>query len=188
MCELSLRGFLPGLAPPQHWRGCIFYSVRLTMNAITLLMGGVVAAVISEQIRKHLRAALREAETKRKLDAVQHDLQIARSIQQSLLPKDKPQVPGFDVAGWNKPADDTGGDYFDWQTIPDGRVVISLADVMGHGIGPPSLASVCRAYARSSFRATQDLYQLVKISEAFGLDLTTGRFATFVALVCCLVL
>jgi phosphoserine phosphatase RsbU/P len=82
-------------------------------------------------------------------------------------------------------ADDTGGDYFDWQTISDGRVVISLADVMGHGIGPALLASVCRAYARSSFRAAQDLKSaLESVNEAFGLDLTTGRFTTFAALVC----
>ena len=177
--------FYLGWRPPSIGEAASFTQSGVTMNAVTLLTGGVIAAVISEQIRKHLRAALREAETKRKLDAVQHDLQIARSIQQSLLPKDKPQLPGFDVAGWNKPADDTGGDYFDWQTIPDGRVVISLADVMGHGIGPALLASVCRAYARSSFRATQDLKLAVEsINEAFGLDLTTGRFATFVALVC----
>jgi hypothetical protein len=46
---------------------------------------------------------------------VQHDLQVARSIQQSLLPQETPRSLDM-VAGWNHPADDTGGDYFDWKT------------------------------------------------------------------------
>jgi hypothetical protein len=80
------------------------------LNAITLFVGGLVAAGVAGQIRKHVQAALREAETKRALDAMQHDLQIARSIQQSLLPQEPPQIAGFEIAGWNRPADDTGGD------------------------------------------------------------------------------
>jgi hypothetical protein len=174
-----------GWTPPSIGEAASFTQSAVTLNAITLLMGGVVGAAVSGQVRKHFHAALREAETKRKLDAVQYDLQIARSIQQSLLPQAPPRIPGFDIAGWNQPADDTGGDYFDWQTLADGRLIVSLADVTGHGIGPALLASVCRAYARSAFRATQDLKSALEhINEAFSADLTTGRFTTFVALVC----
>ena len=71
-------------------------------------MGGIVAGAVAGQIRKHVQAALREAETKSKLNAIQHDLQVAQSIQQSLLPRDTPHLAGFDIAGWNRPADDTG--------------------------------------------------------------------------------
>jgi serine phosphatase RsbU (regulator of sigma subunit) len=158
----------------------------VSLNALTLLATGFVAGAITRQIRKHLQAALREAETKRKLEAVQHDLQVARSIQQSLLPVDSPHVPGFDIAGWNQPADETGGDYFDWKSLPDGKVVVTLADVTGHGIGPALLASVCRAYARASFTINKTLTTAFEhINQAFGADLCTGRFATFVAAVCC---
>ncbi len=121
----------------------------------------------------------------RKLEVVQHDLQVARSIQQSLLPQEAPLIEGFEIAGWNHPADDTGGDYFDWKTLADGKVVVSLADVTGHGIGPALLASVCHAYARSSFGAEQDLpASLERINQELGADLTPGRFVTFVAAVC----
>jgi serine phosphatase RsbU (regulator of sigma subunit) len=155
------------------------------LNAITLLVGGVVAGAVARQIRKHVDAALREAETKRKLEAVQHDLQVARSIQQSLLPKDRPPLAGFDVAGWNKPADDTGGDYFDWMTLDDGKLVATLGDVTGHGIGPALLAAVCRAYARASLTAERDLSTAFgHINQALGHDLTPERFVTFVAAVC----
>jgi len=80
-----------------------------------ILTGGLVAAVVASRIRTHVAAALREAELKNKLDQVNHDLDIARSIQQDLLPAQSPTLENFDLAGWNQPADQTGGDYFDWQ-------------------------------------------------------------------------
>jgi len=155
------------------------------LNAVTLLFGGIIAGAVARQIRKHVEAALREAETKRKLEAIEHDLQVARSIQQSLLPKDRPPLAGFDIAGWNKPADDTGGDYFDWMTLDDGKLVATLGDVTGHGIGPALLAAVCRAYARASFSAGHDLSTtLGHINQALQHDLTPERFVTFAAAVC----
>jgi serine phosphatase RsbU (regulator of sigma subunit) len=155
------------------------------LNALLLLMGGLIAGAVARQIRKHVEAALREAETKRRLEAVQHDLQVARSIQQSLLPKDRPPLAGFDVAGWNKPADDTGGDYFDWMTRDDGKLIATLGDVTGHGIGPALLAAVCRAYARASLTAERDLSTAFgRINQALGRDLTQERFVTFAAAVC----
>ena len=176
---LGWRPPLPGTPAPMTQAG-------VSLNAITLLFGGIVAAAVAGQIRRHVGAALREAETKRRLEAVEHDLQIARSIQQSLLPQDSPRVAGFEIAGWNQPADDTGGDYFDWKVFPDGKVVVSLADVTGHGIGPALLASVCRAYARSSFSSEGDLPRaLEKINHELGADLSVGRFVTFAAAICC---
>jgi len=155
------------------------------VNGIVLLMGGALAGSVAGQIRKHVEAALREAETKRKLEAIQHDLQVARSIQQSLLPRDRPSIGGFDIAGWNKPADDTGGDYFDWMTRDDGKLVATLGDVTGHGIGPALLAAVCRAYGRASLTVERDLSRAFgHINQALGRDLTQERFVTFAAAVC----
>lgn len=157
----------------------------VTLNGVTLFATGVVAGAIARQIRKHVLAALRQAETRRKLDAVRHDLKVARSIQQSLLPRHPPKIPGFEIAGWNQPADDTGGDYFDWESFADGKVIVSLADVTGHGIGPALLAAVCRAYARASFSVNEKLTASFEhLNRAMGADLGSGRFATFVAAVC----
>lgn len=157
----------------------------VTLNAVTLFAAGVVAGAIARLIRRQVRAALRQAETRRKLDAVRHDLKVARSIQQSLLPREAPKIQGFEIAGWNQPADDTGGDYFDWESFADGKVIVSLADVTGHGIGPALLASVCRAYARASFSLNEQLTASFEhINRAMGADLGSGRFATFVAAAC----
>jgi len=175
-----------GWRPPEFGTPATLAQSAVSLNAITLLTTGLVAGAITREIRKHVHAALREAETRRKLDAVQHDLQVARSIQQSLLPQESPQISGFEIAGWNQPADETGGDYFDWKSLPDGKVVVTLADVTGHGIGPALLAAVCRAYARASFTVSQTLTAAFDhINQALGSDLSSGRFATFVAAVCC---
>jgi serine phosphatase RsbU (regulator of sigma subunit) len=146
---------------------------------------GALAAAVAAEIRTHVESALREAETQHQLKQVEHELQIARSIQQSLLPKVRPQIPGFEVAGWSRSADDTGGDFYDWKRLPDGRWVMVLADVTGHGIGPAMLASVCRAYSRANFNARDDLQTMLRnINQSFAEDLTPERFATFVAALC----
>lgn len=153
--------------------------------AIMICATGLMAALVARETRKHLQAALREAETQRVLKQMEHDLTIARSIQQSLLPKVRPSIEGYEIAGWNRSADATGGDYFDWTKLDDGSVVVTLADVTGHGIGPALLASVCRAYARASFNPTESLANTMqRINRSFGGDLSPGRFATFVAAVC----
>jgi serine phosphatase RsbU (regulator of sigma subunit) len=153
--------------------------------AAILLASGYLAGMVSAEIRKHVQAALREAEMQSQLKEVEHDLEIAKSIQQSLLPRTRPIIKGMEISGWNLPADATGGDYFDWKQMRDGRLVVTLADVTGHGIGPALLASVCRAYARSSFDTHDDVVTAMqRINQYFGEDLPAGRFATFVAAVC----
>jgi serine phosphatase RsbU (regulator of sigma subunit) len=150
-----------------------------------LLTSGFVAGMVSGEIRKYVQATLHEAEMQRQLKEVEHDLDIARSIQQSLLPRTRPSIHGMEISGWNLPADATGGDYFDWKKLRDGRLVVSLADVTGHGIGPALLASVCRAYARSSFDTHDNVMKAMQhLNTFFGEDLPAGRFATFVAAVC----
>jgi serine phosphatase RsbU (regulator of sigma subunit) len=148
-------------------------------------VAGCVAGAVAREVRKHVNAALREAETKRQMERLEHDMKVARSIQLSLLPSNTPAIKGFDVAGWNLAADETGGDFYDWQQFPNGKLLVVLADVTGHGLGPAILAAVCRAYARASFSVQDDLLAAMRrINTALSQDLTPGRFATLVAAIC----
>lgn len=154
--------------------------------ALLLLVAGGVAAAVATEVRRYVLAALREAEATRQVERLQHDMAIARSIQQSLLPRDTPTIQGFEVAGWNLPAEETGGDFYDWQTFPNGKVALLVADVTGHGLGPAILAAVCRAYTRANLNLQDGLINaMVRINAALVQDLTPGRFATLVAAVCC---
>jgi len=149
--------------------------------AMMILVAGLIAAGVAAKIRQHVTVALTEAETRRRVELMERDLNIARSIQQGLLPGDAPPVEPFGLAGWSQPADETGGDYFDWQQLPDGRLAISLADVTGHGIGPALVTAVCRAYARASFPSGQKVGAIIDhINELLVEDLPAERFVTFV--------
>ena len=150
------------------------------MYAGVIFTGGILAAVVAGRIRIHVAAALREAELKGELDQVNHDLDIARSIQQDLLPEHSPTLENFDVAGWNEPADQTGGDYFDWQSLPGGRLAISLGDATGHGIGPALVSALCRAYARASLVVDDEHHQVLdRLNCLLADDLSANRFVTF---------
>jgi serine phosphatase RsbU (regulator of sigma subunit) len=133
---------------------------------------------MTAELRSHVDRLASERASREKLE---RDLDLARSIQQGLLPSGPPEIEGFEIAGWSQPADQTGGDYYDWQPLPDGRLAVTLADVTGHGIGPALVTAVCRAYARASFPSQEELGTLVnRINELLVEDLTTGRFVTFV--------
>jgi len=134
--------------------------------------------LMTERLQSHIK---RLAEEEAARGRIERDLAIARDIQQSLLPNVVPTLPGFDLAAWSLPADETGGDYYDWQVLPNGNVAISLADVTGHGVGPALVTAVCRAYARASFPSETDIgVALDRINDLLVEDLSNGRFVTFV--------
>ena len=148
--------------------------------ASLILAAGLVAAMVAGQIRGYVAATLHEAKLQAKLDQVRRDLDIARSIQQGLMPVKAPRLDDFEIAGWNQPADETGGDYFDWQVLPDGRIAISLGDATGHGIGPALVSASCRAYARASLLTLDGKDGLLRrLNTLLAEDLPSNRFVTF---------
>jgi sigma-B regulation protein RsbU (phosphoserine phosphatase) len=110
------------------------------------------------------------------------DLEVARRIQQDLLPATKPSLPLYDIAGWNRAADKTGGDYYDWQLLPNNRLLVSVADVTGHGIGPALVAAVCRAYARAAEKDRELDSFMQQLNNLLVDDMPEGRFVTFAGL------
>jgi sigma-B regulation protein RsbU (phosphoserine phosphatase) len=120
------------------------------------------------------------AEERAAREKIERDLDLARDIQRGLLPKTEPQAPGFEIAGWNQAADKTGGDYFDWLELPDGRTIVTLADVTGHGIGPALIVAVCRAYMRAAASTGGvDLAEaLGRVNDLLHADIPSNRFVT----------
>jgi serine phosphatase RsbU (regulator of sigma subunit) len=144
-----------------------------------LLGAGIVAAAVARQIRQHLIAALQEVQTRLKLDRIEFDLNVARSIQMGLLPKQAPVVAGYEIAGWSEPADQTGGDYYDWIELPDGRIIVTIADASGHGIGPALLIAACRAYFRAIATRLDPLeHVMAQVDALLAVDVPDGRFIT----------
>jgi len=136
------------------------------------------AEVLGSQCAVALQRArlLEEYVAKQKIE---NDLSIAREIQLGLLPVKMPHVPGYDLAGWNSPADHTGGDIFDAVSLGGGRVLLMLADACGHGIGPALSVTQLRAMVRMALRLRTDLSDLHShTNNQLVEDLSSERFIT----------
>lgn len=158
------------------------YPLHLSYGLL-LAVTGVAGALVASTVRGHVRAAVSESEARdaadRRAQMLGREMSIAADIQKGLLPTEPPKYAGFDVAGLNRPADLAGGDYYDWQILPDGRLLAVMADVAGHGIGPALVMAVCRAYARASLSIFSDPTAFMnRLNELLGPDMPAGRFIT----------
>ncbi len=84
-------------------------------------------------------------------DMIKQSLDLAREVQQNLLPQKNPQLEGLDIAGRSIYCDETGGDYYDFITRDsgeNGQLIIAIGDVAGHGIS----SALLMASVRSSLR------------------------------------
>lgn len=107
------------------------------------------------------------------------EMEIAREIQRSLLPKSDPSFPGFDIAGWNQPALETGGDFYDFVPLSQTRFAILLGDATGHGVGPALIISECRALTRALLTELQDVPEILdRVNDILVQDLRPQEFVT----------
>lgn len=153
----------------------------LASYPVFLFLTGCVAAFVSRELRRHVITALEAADLKRKTELLQQELKIAREIQQTLLPKEKLNIPGFEVVGWCKPATETGGDYYDWCKLPSKEGFVMLGDATGHGLGPALLIASCRAYVRADLPQDLNLGAFMsRLNERVSQDTEGSRYVTFV--------
>jgi serine phosphatase RsbU (regulator of sigma subunit) len=111
--------------------------------------------------------------------ALAGELGRAAQVQQMLMPRSSPEIPGFQLAGRCEPARSVGGDFFSWQRLPDGALQIHLADVMGKGIPAALIAASLRAVLLGASQFNDQLTTVEKVAAAsqdlFG---ETETFAT----------
>lgn len=101
------------------------------LEDLDVLAGVAVQASIAVQnARFHERAIQQE-----KVDLeLRQDLELAHAVQRAMLPQSRPQLPGYTFFDHYSPMKLVGGDYYDYVALPDGRVAVIVADVVGHGI------------------------------------------------------
>src|ERR1700733_1955494 len=105
----------------------------------------------------------------------------ARVMQQALLPKSSPFIPGFVISGLSVPASAVGGDWYDFIPFPDGRWGFVLADVSGKGTAAALLMSATRGMLRSLAEACCTPGEvLTKLNSLLVDDFPAGKFVTLV--------
>jgi len=109
---------------------------------------------------------------------LEEEITIAHRIQQSLLPKDPPEYPGYDRAGINIPCRSVGGDYYDFISLKEG-LGLAIADVSGKGIGAALIMSGFRAALRAEVRHNMKPTELMHKVNHFVFESTeSGDYVT----------
>ena len=98
-----------------------------------------------EKIEQERKAAELHAENERRAK----ELEEARQLQLSMLPKKLPQISNLEIAAYMKPASEVGGDYYDFHVSADGTLTVAVGDATGHGLK----AGTVVAATKSLFRA-----------------------------------
>ncbi len=129
----------------------------------------------------HFVTVIKDVTELRKLQEQELQMSLARAVQQqfySILP---PQIEGLDIAGAAFPADATGGDYFDYISLPGDCIGITIGDVSGHGIGSALLMAELRAYLRVYAQKSSDVGEILsRVNNALVSDLEQDRYATLI--------
>lgn len=101
-------------------------------------------AIVKARVRTHLMLRDAREELSRQLVAIQHELEMAREIQLSILPRQLPEIDGLDIAARYCPMSTVAGDFYDFIVVDGRHVGMLIADVSGHGPAAALIASMLR--------------------------------------------
>jgi serine phosphatase RsbU (regulator of sigma subunit) len=124
-------------------------------------------AVVAARVHTHL--ALRETREhlQRQLQAIRGELETARQIQLSILPRTIPEFAGLDIAARYIPMSSVAGDFYDFMVVDEKRIGILVADVSGHGLPAALIASMLKiAFAAQSANARDPALVLSGLNDA----------------------
>jgi sigma-B regulation protein RsbU (phosphoserine phosphatase) len=153
-------------------------------RVLNTLANQIAIAIESAQLYEEILSRERKLES---------DLQLARELQRSMLPDEPPSIPGFELGSVYLPADNLGGDFYDFLRLPEGRTGIVIADVSGKGVAAAMTMAASRGAVRSASehgaqpsallhaanrRLFRDIKRNVYITACYGvLDPAKGSFA-----------
>ena len=158
---LQREGHLVGVFTASHCELDAFCADQLRL--LQGLCGHVAVAVHN---------ARRFGDEREQRERMSREAEEARSIQQALLPRSSPLLPGFCISGLSIPAGLVGGDWYDFIPLRDGRWGLVLADVSGKGT-----AAMLRSLAQTGSGPAE---VLTRLNNMMIEDFPSGRFVTMV--------
>src|SRR5215216_349659 len=155
-------------------------GVRITIEAI--IIHRVVEGKIVEERNKadfspFWQQRLEQERIER--ERIEQELRVARTIQQASLPKEVPQLEGWQIYPLYRPAREVGGDFYDFFELKDGRLGIVVGDATGKGVP----AALVMASARSMLRAVAQASDspgdaLRRVNDPLATDIPPNMFVT----------
>ncbi len=112
--------------------------------------------IVGTQVTKVIEDA-RLIDKERKLNSIEKEIKVAKTIQEGFLPKNNIVNDQFEIYGFNIPAKEVGGDYYDMIPLDDNRVFVSLGDISGKGMPAALLTGNAQAVLRSQIHQSRDI-------------------------------
>jgi len=136
---------------------------------------GQIAKIFNEMTRRFSEAQSHLLEQER----IQQEMQVAQEIQHTLLPREVPQIEGYDVASLYRSAKEVGGDYFDFMLVDDNMLGIAVADVSGKGVPGSLVMTMIRTALRLEARGNRSATDVMaKVNSFVTPDMKKGMFVT----------
>lgn len=164
---------------------------EITAAASTMFTRAFVGAifVILSVTAILMSTAVRLIRSQRNLERMRHEmltkeLDQARAIQLHWLPNQSACPPHLRVAAVNQTANHISGDFFDWFTLPDGRGVVTIGDVTGHGMSAAFLMATTQLLVRTTLpRVSDPAACLEEVNRQLCAQSFHGQFVTMLVLV-----
>src|ERR1700691_1689419 len=174
---------LSEVAIPLHVEGQlvgVFTASHTELNAFSPCQLRLLQALCND-VAVAVHNARRFQQEQQQREQMTSEAREARIIQQALLPKAPPSIPGFTVSGLSLPVGAVGGDWYDFIAMDKGRWGLVLADVSGKGTAAALLMSATRGILRSLAEAACTPGEvLTKLNRLLVEDFPAGRFVTMV--------
>jgi sigma-B regulation protein RsbU (phosphoserine phosphatase) len=174
LLPLTLKSRLMGMISLSGKRSEEPYS-RADLQLLSAVASQTGLALENAELTESVR---REIAQRERLD---RELEIAREVQQRLFPQKLPVVNGLDFAGYCRPAEGVGGDYYDFIHLPDSSLGIAVGDVSGKGIAAALMMASLQASLRGqTIKPCETLSEMIQNINGLMYDASAeNRYATF---------
>jgi serine phosphatase RsbU (regulator of sigma subunit)/predicted ester cyclase len=164
------RGTLFGVAPTgKEWAAPLIVINRVSGGKIAEEWSADIVTPFLEEIEQQARERER----------VEQDLRVARRIQQASLPKEVPELQGWQINPHYQPAREVGGDFYDFLELEDGRLGLVVGDATGHGV-PAALvmSTTCGMLRAVALSVDSPGEVLARVNEALSARMPPSMFVT----------
>jgi serine phosphatase RsbU (regulator of sigma subunit) len=151
----------------------LFWAIFVVISMTAILLSTAVQMIRSRVRIERIRH-----------DLLTRELSQARQIQLNWLPNRHSAGPALDIAAINQPASHISGDFYNWFDLPDGRQVITIGDVTGHGMAAAFLMATTQLLVRTTMPRVADAGQCMEeVNRQLCTQVFHGQFVTMLIVV-----
>jgi serine phosphatase RsbU (regulator of sigma subunit)/predicted ester cyclase len=154
-------------------------KLETTGIAIHRISGGKIVEEWSESGGQQILTQQRLEQEMRERELLEHELRLARSIQQTLLPKDVPRLEGWQITHHYRPAREVGGDFYDFLELPSGQLGLVVGDATGKGVPAALVMSSARSTLRAVAQGSESPGEVLRrANDPLVIDIPPNMFVT----------